>query len=78
MVKFFIVLLVIALLAVFIRYRGKKLTKESRSEQDLIRRCFGDRAQAERLIELERMRNPNLSRENAAKDAIDSLLRDNR
>ena len=78
MLKLLIVLLVIALLIVFVRYRGKKVTKESKSELDLIRRCFGDRAQVERLIELELSRNPKLSREDAAKDAIESLLRDNR
>ena len=78
MSKLFIVLLAIALLAVFIRYRGKKVTKDIIFELDLIRRCFGDRAQAERLIELELTRNPKLSREDAAKDAIESLLRDNR
>ena len=47
-----------------------------RYEQDLINRCFQGKAQAQRLMNLEFQRDPELSKENAAKYAIQSLMRD--
>lgn len=47
-------------------------------EDELIRKCFGDREMAERLINLELKRNPGLTRGAATKYAIQSLIRDNR
>ena len=47
-------------------------------EKKLYRLCRGDKAQVERLIALEQSRREGLSREKAAKDAVESFKRDNR
>ena len=78
MIKTIATIIIILSLAVIIWYRFKKTTNNTRHEQDLVKRCFGDTALSQRLINLELKRNPKLSRENAAKDAIESLIRDNR
>ncbi|MCK5720145.1 MAG: hypothetical protein KAH84_09395 [Thiomargarita sp.] len=61
----------------FFLFRNKSETKIYDNYQKLLRRCFNDKAQVERLINYELKRNPNLSREKAAKDALESLIRDN-
>ena len=71
-----IILIVIALLAYFIRNRAKSTFSEN--ERRLIKRCYGDESQAERLINLELNKNPRLSRAEAAAKAFQSILRDNR
>ena len=48
----------------------------SDSEDELVRLCFGNQKQAERLIELERKNAPNISRSEAAKRASRSIRRD--
>ena len=45
-------------------------------EDELVRLCFGNQKQAERLIELERKNAPNISRSDAAKRASRSIRRD--
>ncbi len=47
-------------------------------EQDLKRRCFGDQSKVDRLINFELKKNPSLSRNDAARGAIQSIIRDNR
>ena len=72
---FFILL---AIIAFFLLIRSSANTKVGNNEQKLVKRCYGDTEQAERLINLEKRRNPRLSRDMAAKAAVESLLRDNR
>lgn len=66
------------------RRSGRRLVRAVRSrtyepwdhEAALIRLCHGDRAQAERLIDFERRRQPNLSRAGAALAAATRLRHD--
>ena len=76
--KFIIILVAIAIIAFFFFQRSKSRSKISIHEHELLGKCFGDNDKAERLINLELKRNPKLSRENAAKYAIQSLKLDNR
>jgi hypothetical protein len=56
---------------------GRNTTPEaSDSEDELVRLCFGNKKQAERLIELERKNAPKISRPEAAKRASRSIRRD--
>jgi hypothetical protein len=48
----------------------------SPAEKHLVQRCFGDSAQAQRLIEAELARRPQLSRADAARSALDRWSRD--
>jgi hypothetical protein len=48
----------------------------SAQEKQLLQRCRGDQAQLERLITLELTRRAELSREAAAKSALDRWSRD--
>ena len=50
--------------------------KVSASEKQLLLRCRGDEAQVERLILLEQVRRPGLSRANGAQSALDRWSRD--
>lgn len=47
-------------------------------ERDLQRACWGNGAQASRLIEYELQRTPGISRKEAASRALQSHKRDNR
>ena len=47
-------------------------------ERDLLRLCYGDREQAERLIGIEQRRAPGVPRSEAAARAIEARRRDNR
>ena len=77
--KFTLIVVAAALIIAFFWARRKKQAQKiGQYEQRLRKRCYGDTALVERLINLELKRNPNLSREIAAKDAHASLLRDNR
>lgn len=78
MEKLIFLILVIAIIAAFVISRGKIKTSGKRYEKELLTRCLGDKTKAERLISYELTRNPNLSRENAAKNASESITRDNR
>jgi hypothetical protein len=55
---------------------GDKNAEAFDSEDELIRLCFGNKQQAERLIELERKSAPEISRSEAAKRASRSIRRD--
>jgi len=55
-----------------------KASYVKRYEKELLNKCFGDKEKAERLINYELRRNPNLTREDAARNASDSITRDNR
>ena len=59
-------------------YRRSPAVRESESYLRLVQLTRGDRAQAERLIEYERSRNPIATRSELIQDAIDRLLRDRR
>ena len=74
------VLLGIAIIAVFLWPRGKMGADNSstKSEKKLLSRCLGDKDMMERLIDREMKRDASLSREVAARDAIESHRRDNR
>lgn len=70
--------LTIALLivGVFVIALGRRHSLRTDSEElykDLLRKCSGDDAQAERLIEGERKRYPNATRDSLIKRAIDRL-----
>jgi len=47
-------------------------------EKKLLNKCFGEKDKVERLINYELKRNPNLTREDAARNASNSITRDNR
>jgi hypothetical protein len=53
-------------------------SKESASEKQLLHRCRGDRERFERLIELELMHRPGLSRAAGAQAALDRWATDER
>ncbi|MDH5434556.1 MAG: hypothetical protein OEY19_11475 [Gammaproteobacteria bacterium] len=73
------IILAIILIASVIYWLQFRTTADINSfEHDLIRRCFGDRNKAERLINHEMKRSPDLSRIDAVKRALDSIARDNR
>jgi len=48
------------------------------TERQLLRICFGNDAQVERLIDFEMTRTPGISRTEAASRAVDRYRRDNR
>ncbi len=56
---------------------GWRKSKKSLYE-DLLRKCFGDVAQAERLIESERKRFPAATRERLIRHAVDRWEQHNR
>ncbi len=53
-----------------------KLGKKSANYSALLNACLGDRGKAERLIVYELHRNPRLTRDQAAKEAVDRLAYD--
>jgi hypothetical protein len=68
----------IAVITFFIWPRAKVKVSKVSYEKELLQKCFGDKDKAERLINHELKRKPNLTRENAARVASDSITRDNR
>lgn len=75
----FILLLIVVSIFIFVfKSRTKPRLKVDVHEQRLLKRCYGDKALTERLIKRELLRDPNLSRNEAAADALESLLKDNR
>lgn len=52
--------------------------QKSKYEKELLSKCFGDKTQVERLINYELKKSPKLNREEAAKHASQSIVRDNR
>ncbi|MFK7885536.1 MAG: hypothetical protein AB8G16_01615 [Gammaproteobacteria bacterium] len=72
------VLLTIIFLIALWFFLGRNPPQESpeQVEHDLLSRCLGDKAQAERLIGNEMRRSPRISRHKAARRAIKSLARD--
>jgi hypothetical protein len=50
--------------------------RPSRAEKQLLQRCYGDPAHAERLIRHELARRPQLSRVAASKSALERWARD--
>jgi hypothetical protein len=55
------------------KWFGPKITV---SEQQLLQRCRGDEAQLERLIQLELVKRPGMSRAAGAQAALDRWSRD--
>jgi hypothetical protein len=54
----------------------KWFSRRSRAEKQLVHRCVGDGAQAERLIAYELQRRPGLSRAAASRAALERWTRD--
>jgi hypothetical protein len=77
-----IILLVIALVGFQIWKQARKRKGSGLPEQvlyeRLLRKTMGDRAQAERLVELERKRMPAANRTRLIRSALDRWERDNR
>jgi len=70
--------IILALLGfLFYRYRKKKNFNKNPYFSELLSKCSGDMKKAQRLIHYELERHPRLSRKEATKYALDSLLRDN-
>ena len=57
-------------------FKGWFTPGPSHAEKQLLHRCFGDAAQAQRLIDHELARRPRLSRADAARSALDRWTRD--
>lgn len=65
------------LLRLLLNWRAKKVSMEVfGSEYELIRLCHGNKEKADRLIGLERERQPSISRAEAERRASDSIRRD--
>jgi len=71
-----VLLIVVGILFFVLISRTGLGNKGSTFEATLRKRCHGDQTQVDRLINREMKRNPALSREQAAKDALSSLARD--
>ena len=71
-------LIVVGVLVFLFWSRKDSDTNSGGYVKQLSSRCFGDKEKMNRLINLELKRNPKLSREMAAKDAIELISRDNR
>jgi hypothetical protein len=83
MVMLLSIIIGIAIIAFFFWSREKvKKSKVSyvkvSYEKKLLNKCFGEKDKVERLINYELKRNPKLMREDAARNASDSITRDNR
>jgi hypothetical protein len=72
------IIIVIAIIAFFFLSREKVKKSKFGYEKELLNKCFGDKDRVERLINYELIRNPKLTREDAARNASDSITRDNR
>lgn len=70
-------LMVLTVFGICAWYGWQKHSKQS-LYNDLLRKCFGDAAQAERLIEAERKRYPSATRERLIRHAIDRWRQHNR
>lgn len=73
-------LIVIGIILYLVIGRGGKLSFRSEDSlyEELVRKCRGDRALANRLIEYERKRNPDAEIAELLQDAIDRLSYDRR
>ncbi len=71
-------LLLVAVVVILFWLRERVHGNANVHEDMLVRKCFGNKETAERLIDLELKRNPKLKRDTAAKWAIQALVRDNR
>jgi hypothetical protein len=71
----FLAVLALAVVSVLMTSRRRPTKRRYR---DLLRTAMGDRDAVERLIELERQRNPSASRGDLIERAIDRWRRDNR
>ena len=73
----FLAILVIAVLVYFFAFKQKatNTSQNSLSEDEvtLLRRCFNDAAQMERMIAFEQRRSPSETRAQAVRSAIQSL-----
>ncbi len=72
------IIIVIAVIVLLILLRGKLKNSNKINEKELLNKCFGDSGRVERLINFELNRNPKLTREDAARNASNSITRDNR
>jgi len=76
--KLILIIILIAVIALFFLSQGKTKRSKGRYEKELLNKCFGDKNTVERLINYESKRNTKLTREEAARYASDSIARDNR
>ncbi|HIP80893.1 MAG TPA: hypothetical protein EYH16_00580 [Leucothrix mucor] len=73
----FTVILLALIVYLFLKQRNnKKRTDTNHYEKKLTKRCLNDHHRAERLIDFELKRHPKISREKAAKNALEALLKD--
>lgn len=85
---FTVIIIVSALVFVWSRFSDSSHSNEAprscfarnvrNNEAVLLRMCHGDKEMLNRLIELERECNPNISRGQATKNAVDTYHRHNR
>lgn len=73
-----VVLLILSFLVLRLGGRYQRRSNTNDLYQKLLRKCAGDRAQVERLIEGERKRNPKASHDRLIKNAIERLDHDRR
>ncbi len=73
----FLVIIVSVIVALAVKSFINSGSKQSKAEDKLLLLCRNDKSMLERLIAHEQ-KNKKLSRENAAKYAIESIRRDNR
>ncbi len=77
-------IIIVIVIITFFFWQRKKVEKSKVDyvkisyEKQLLNKCFGDRGKVERLINYELKRNPKLTREDAARNASNSITRDNR
>jgi hypothetical protein len=71
-----LLLLVVLLLAPFVRLRTRSPAPPT-PRQRLLHACLGDKRQVRRLVNLERAKQPGLSRQEAILRALDAIQRDN-
>ena len=73
-----ITLVVLIILVYLIFIHGNKEEHFDENCERLLRICHGNQAQAQRLLEYEKRQNPELSDEEACRQAVISYKRDNR
>jgi len=70
-------IIILALLGfLFYRYRKRNNFNKNPYLPELLNKCSGDKKKAQRLIHFELERHPRITRKEATKYALDSLLRD--
>jgi uncharacterized membrane protein YvbJ len=72
------IIIVIVIIAFLFWSREKVKNSKASYEKELLNKCFGDKGSVEQLINYELKRNPKLTREDAARNASNSITRDNR